>query len=391
MIKSPGKRHWQAFILLVFLINGWGHAVTPPLKTLVTPKLSAPCVYLVDFATGTVLFEKEATTPITPSSMTKLATLYELFAALQDERLILADMLPVSEKAWNARGSRSFLKVGDHISVEDLIRCIIVHSGNDACIVVAEALCGSESLFADTITARVQSFGAQTTAFKNATGWPDKGHYSSAADLALIAQHLIADFPQYYHYFCEKEFVANGILQHNRNTLLWRDIGVDGLKTGRTDAGGYGIVVSAIQKGQRLIGVVNGCKSDKERVQNVEELLHWGFSAFAFYQLADKNEPISSAEVWLGEVPNVDLVTDQNVSFVVPRHQMRDIKVEVIYNGPLETPIKQGDRIAVLRVSIPEREPVEYPLFAGTSVKSVNPFKRIQAAITYLLFGTHSL
>ncbi|MDR2417241.1 MAG: D-alanyl-D-alanine carboxypeptidase [Holosporales bacterium] len=391
MAKSQRKRSWKAFILLAGLWVDVAYGAELTQKTPAAPEVNAPFAYLMDFATGTVLFEKEATSPMVPSSMTKLTTLYELFSALQDGRLRLTDKLLVSEKAWKARGSRSFLNVGDRVSVEDLIRCIVVHSGNDACLVVAEALCGSEEAFSQMMTETVRRFGAQTTVFKNATGWPDDGHYSSAADLALIAWHLIVDFPQYYHYFSEKEFVAGGILQHNRNTLLWHDIGVDGLKTGRTDAGGYGIVVSAVQKGQRLIGVVNGCKSDRERAQNAGALLRWGFNGFAFYQLADKGEPVASAEVWLGDAPTVDLVANRNISLIVPRHHMRDIKVEVIYNGPLEAPIKQGDRVALLRVSVPERVPAEYPLFANTSVGPINAFKRIQAAVTYLLFGAQSL
>ncbi|MDR0407278.1 MAG: D-alanyl-D-alanine carboxypeptidase [Holosporales bacterium] len=363
------------------------NANTRPSLPIQKPALSAPYAYLEDFTTGTVLFSKNATSPMVPSSMTKLMTLYEVFSALKEGRLCLTDNLPISKKAGQARGSRSFLEAGDRIPVEDLIRCIIVHSGNDACIVAAQALGGSEEAFAEMMTTTAQRLGAQSTVFKNATGWPEEGHYSSATDLALFARHLLLDFPQYYSYFSEKEFFINGILQRNRNTLLWRNIGVDGLKTGRTDAGGYGIVVSAVQKGQRLIAVINGCNNDKERAKDAETLLRWGFSEFVFYKIADKGEPVTSAEVWLGDAPTVGLVAHQSIGLVVPRRDTQGIKVEVVYKGPLETPIKAGDRVAVLYISVPGRAPVEYPLFANSRVDPIGALKRVQAAISYLLFG----
>lgn len=358
-------------------------------SAIAVPAIGASHAYLLDFTAHTALFAKNAAASMVPSSMTKLLTLYELFSALKEGRLRLTDTLPVSSRAWNARGSRSFLNVGDHVTVEDLIRCIIVHSGNDACVVVAEALGGSEETFAEMMTQTAQRFGAQATQFKNSTGWPDDGHYSSAEDLALIASRLLSDFPEYYHYFSEKEFVISGILQRNRNTSLWHNIGADGLKTGRTDAGGYGVVLSAQRKGRRLIAVVNGCPNDKDRTRDAETLIHWGFNGFAFYKVA-QSKPVSSAEVWLGEVPTVDLVTHQDIPVVVPRARAREVKMEVVYRGPLEAPLAAGVQVASLWVSVPGREPKEYPLFTSTEVRSVGPFKRIQAAITYLLFGAQA-
>ncbi|MDR2412397.1 MAG: hypothetical protein LBD66_02210, partial [Holosporales bacterium] len=220
--------------------------------------------------------------------------------------------------------------------------------------------------------------------------WPDEDHYASAEDLALFARRLITDFPEHYHYFSEKEFLISGILQRNRNALLWRNLGVDGLKTGRTDAGGYGIVVSAQQKGHRLIAVVNGCVSNKERVRDIEALLRWGFNGFSFYKIVRSREPLSSAEVWLGEKATVDLETDQDICFIVPRLQAQNVEIEVVYQGPLKAPIEKGARVASLWISVPGKEPVEYPLFACTSIKQVGPLKRIPTAITSLLFGVQS-
>ena len=241
---------------------------------------SAGQAILVDANTGTVLFEKNADEITFPSSMTKLMTIYLVFAHLADGSLHLDDELPVSEKAWRMQGSKMFVEVGTSVRVEDLLRGVVVQSGNDATVVLAEGLAGSEEAFAVEMTEMAQELGMTNSVFRNASGWPDPDHVSSARDLAILAQRTIEDFPQYYHYYAEEVFVWHDIEQHNRNPLLYNTPGADGLKTGHTEAAGYGLTASAERDGRRLILVVNGLASTQERASEGQRLIEYGFREF---------------------------------------------------------------------------------------------------------------
>jgi D-alanyl-D-alanine carboxypeptidase (penicillin-binding protein 5/6) len=365
-------------------------AVTLPVFPAAAIETPARQAILLDMGTGAVLFEKNADEPMPPASMSKLMTVYLLLERLRDGRLKMDDTLPVSEKAWREGGAASggstmFLEPGTSVKVEDLIQGIIVQSGNDASIVVAEGLANDEAAFAKEMTKRGRELGLRNTVFRNATGWPDPEHLTTARDLALLAQRTIEDFPQYYHYYSEKEFTYNGIRQANRNPLLYKDLGADGLKTGHTEASGYGLTASARKGDRRLILVINGLKDVRDRTRESERLISWGFREFDNYALFKAGEQVSTAEVWLGKAENVALVVDRDLTVTLPNAARSEMKVSVAYDGPIPAPITEGDRLAVLKISAPGVETVEVPLVAGSSVEKLGFFGRLFAAVKHLV------
>ncbi len=358
-----------------------------PASAIETPARQA---LLMDMGTGSVLFEKNASQPMPPASMSKLMTVYLLFERLKDGRLKMDDTLPVSENAWRKGGAASggstmFLEPGASVKVADLIHGIIVQSGNDASIVVAEGLANDEGSFAQEMTKRGRELGLRNTVFRNATGWPDPEHMTTARDLALLAQRTIENFPQYYPYYAEKEFTYNGIRQGNRNPLLFKDTGADGLKTGHTEASGYGLTASAAKDDRRLILVINGLEGVRDRSREAERLMSWGFREFDNYALFKAGEEVSTAEVWLGKAENVALVVDQDLTVTFPNAARPEMKVSVAYDGPIPAPITEGDRLAVLKISAPGVETVEVPLVAGNSVEKLGFLGRLFAAVKHLI------
>ncbi len=341
---------------------------------------------LVDDTTNTVLFQKDAETLMHPSSMSKLMTLYVLFKHLKEGGLQLTDQFSVSEKAWRTQGSKSFVAIGSTIAIEDLIRGIIIQSGNDACIVVAEGLAGSEEAFAQEMNKTAKEIGLLHSNFDNATGLPDEKHLMSAYDLALLAHHVIHDFPEYYHYFAELEFTHNNITQHNRNTLLHSNIGVDGLKTGHTEAGGYGITVSALQNGRRLIAVVNGLGSENERAAEAENLIRAGFRDYEIKTLVAKNQPVGEAEVWYGAAPTVKLAAAEDIILTLPRMDKTTARLTIRYNGPLAAPVPKGSHVADLVAEIPGAPPKTVALLAAEDVEQLRFWQRIVPNLMHL-FG----
>ena len=347
---------------------------------------------LLEMETGAVLFEKGADTPTIPASLTKMMTVYMVFERLRDGSLSLDDKFRVSETAWRKGGAKSgsstmFLEPGTRAAVEDLLRGVIVQSGNDACIVLAEALAGSEEKFADAMTRRGQELGLQATTFKNATGWPDPGHVSTVRDLAILVQRTIQDFPQYYRYYAEKSFIYNGIRQGNRNPLLYKNMGADGLKTGHTQESGYGLASSAKRGDRRLILVVHGLPSKKARGRESERLLEWGFREFNNYALFQAGDTVSETEVWLGKNQTVPLVIEGGLTITMPRKARRQMKVAITYEGPVPAPVTRGQPLAKLVVTVPDREPIEARLVAGENVERLGLFGRLGAALNYILWG----
>jgi len=342
---------------------------------------------LLDAETGAILFEKNADTSMPPASMSKMMTVYLAFEALKDGRLSLDGKLPVSEKAWRMGGSKMFVEVGKQVRVEDLLRGVIVQSGNDACIVLAESLAGSESAFAEAMTRKGRELGLENSTFSNATGWPDPDQRMTARDLAILALRTIKDFPEFYHYYAETSFTFTDIKQGNRNPLLYRKIGADGLKTGHTDEAGYGITGSAARDGRRLIVVVNGLDSIKARAEESHRLIAWGFREFDNYVLFKAGETVEESPVWQGQAETVPLVLPEDLTVTLPRKSRRKMTVKVIQDGPIPAPIEEGQQVATLVISAPDTDAIEVPLMAGAAVERLGIFGRFAASIKQLLFG----
>lgn len=342
---------------------------------------------VVDYTTSTVLYAKNADELMAPSSMTKMMTVYLVFERLKEGKLKLEDTFVVSEKAWRMQGSKMFVHVGDSVSVEDLLHGVITQSGNDACIVLAEGLAGSEEAFAEQMTQKAKEFGMAHTTFKNATGWPAPDHLTTARDLAVLGGRLIHDFPEYYPYFSKPDFTYSGIYQPNRNLLLFRNIGVDGIKTGHTEAGGYGITISGTRNDRRLVVVVNGLTSDKERANEAQELFSYAMYNYENKDIFKKGATIEKAETWYGDADTVPLVVSQDVTAVVPTSHKDAVQLSVSYKGPIAAPIQEGQHIADLTIAIPDMEKQVVPLVAGKEVKKTSYVGSLIQTAKYRLQG----
>src|SRR5919106_3540017 len=306
----------------------------------------AKAAILVDHDTGQVLYAKNPDVPLPTASLSKLMTVYMVFERLKDGRLHLDDSFSVSEKAWRMRGSKMFVEVGKKVRVEDLLHGIIVQSGNDACIVVAEGVAGSEEAFAEQMTVRARELGLTNTNLTNASGWPDPDHEMSVRDLALVAKILIEDYPEYYKIFGHKEFEYNGIKQHARNPLLFREVGADGLKTGHTEEAGYGLVASAERDGRRLVMVITGLETPGQRAREGERMLEYGFRNFSNFRLFTAGGPVETADVWLGTESSVPLVPEQDVVVSLSTEGRRELKVKLVYDGPIPAPVSSSSELA---------------------------------------------
>ena len=360
-------------------------ASAPYAQTLDTPARNA---YVVDLATDTVLLSKAADIPMPPASMSKLMTVFMVFDRLKKGSLNLDDTFLVSKKAWRKGGSKMFVKVGDRIKVSDLLRGIIVQSGNDACIVVAEGISGSEDAFAEVMTRRGQEIGLTNSRFANATGWPHPEHYMSARDLAILSKRLVADFPELYKIFAEKTFTYSKIKQSNRNPLLYLDIGSDGLKTGHTQEAGYGLAASAVRDDRRIVMVVNGLTSIRQRSQESLRVMEWAFRTFKPYALYKKDEVITKADIWLGDAPSVALMIPEDLKLTLSRSAREKMKVVVKMSNPVAAPVRKGQKLATLAVSAPNLRTREIPLLAAEDVGQLGFVGRIGAAIKHVLWGS---
>lgn len=341
---------------------------------------------VMDFQSGRVLYGKGIDEPIPTASMSKMVTAYMLMERLAKGTLSLDDTFTVSEKAWRKGGSKMFVEVGKQIAIADLLRGIVIQSGNDASIVVAEGISGSEEAFADLMTQRARELGLTDTVLRNATGWPDPEHRMSVHDLARIARLTILNFPQYYPTYSEKSFTFNDIKQGNRNPVLYKFQGADGLKTGHTNAAGYGLTASAERDGQRLVAVIAGLTSSRERANESVKLLQWAFRTFRGYKLATAGQEIDRAEVWLGRKTHVPLVIGEELSVTMDAETRKAMKVHLVYDGPIPAPIQEGEKLATLVVRAPGIDPVRVPVLAGASVEKLGPAGRIAAALSYLIF-----
>jgi len=372
------KRKIALFVFLLSLsVAAQAHALS-----IRTPATHA---ILIDVNTGTVLLNKKDNEHMPTSSMSKTMTLYVVFEALKQGYIKLGDKFHVSKKAWKMGGSRMFLDVGSSVTVEKLIQGVAVQSGNDATIVLAEGLAGTEEAFVDRMNLTAKELGMNNTHFMNASGWPHENHYSTARDLAILAQRTIEDFPEYYHYYGEKVFTYNKIKQPNRNLLLGRVEGADGVKTGHAEAAGYGMIASAIRNGRRLIAVVNGLKSIKQRAQESARLIEWGFRSFKNKKLYKSGDVVTNAKLWLGEKDEVPLVVKKDIDIVLPVFKQKDLKIKLVYNSPIKAPVEKGDSLAKLIIDVPEQAPIEVKLFAGANVKRKGLFSRAFPRFVYFI------
>ncbi len=341
---------------------------------------------IVDFDTGATLLTKDADTPMVPSSMTKLMTAYLVYAALKSGKLSLTQELPVSERAWRMGGSKMFVQLGSSVKVEDLIRGMIVQSGNDACIVLAEAIAGSEEAFAEQMNTKAKELGLTQSHFRNSTGWPDPDHRMSCRDIATLARRIIQDFPEYYKYDAEKSFRYNNIEQENRNPLVQKGT-ADGLKTGHTEEAGYGLCASSLRGGRRVVLVINGLTSMHQRAEEGERLMEWSFREWENVTLFTAGDVVDRAPVWLGARASVPLVGGRDLVVTMPRQWKSSATVAVQYDAPLNAPVSRGDAIGKLVISGKGVPGMEVPLLAGEDVPRLGLPGRALAVLTHYVTG----
>ena len=353
---------------------------------------AAPNAILVDAESGTVLFERNADELVPPASLSKLMTQEVVFNELAQGRLKLDDEFQISTNAWRSGGAPSrtssmFAPIHSRVRVQDLLMGVIVQSANDACIALAQGIAGNETAFAIKMNERARLIGLTRSNFTNSTGLPDPNLKSTVRDLAILAQHLIKTYPQFYKYYGEREFTWNKIRQQNRNPLLAMNIGADGLKTGYTEDGGYGLVGSAQREGLRLIVVVNGLESDKERGDEARRLLEWGFNGFETKMLFAEGQVVGDARLFGGEQMHVPLVGQEAIGLMLPRGNSDRISAKVVYTGPVAAPVERGQRIGKLRVFRGERVALEVPLMAAESVARGSMARRALDAVSELVIG----
>jgi D-alanyl-D-alanine carboxypeptidase (penicillin-binding protein 5/6) len=404
--------HWGATLGVVVVLSlaglGAGIAAQKPApggkpaagmaKSRVAPAPQAPAsgigldtparhALIVEADTNTVLFEKAADERMPPASMSKIMTAYVVFGMLKSGRVTLGDELPVSEKAWRLGGSKMFVPIGSRIKIDDLLKGVLVQSGNDACLVLAEGLAGSEQDFVDLMNKKAEELGLKDSHFANVTGLPDPEEWMTARDLVTLALHTIHDFPEYYHYFSERTFDFNNIDQGNRNPLLYKVAGADGLKTGHTEEAGYSLIGSVLRGERRVIVIVAGLSSMKDRASEGERLVEWAFREFNDYKLFSAGDKVDDAEVWLGSQPKVAMTVKNDLVVTLPRRSRKDMKVTLSYEKPVSAPVKQGDAIGKIVVTAPDTSPLERPLYAAADVRPISTIGRMATLAGYLIWG----
>ena len=345
----------------------------------------AESAVVLDVNSNTILFEKNPEIKQGPASMSKLMLIYMVFERLQNNTLSLDQEFLVSKKAWKYGGSKMFVKVGDMVSVNDLLKGIIVQSGNDACIVLAEGLSGSEENMVEEMNDKGVEIGLTGSNFTNTTGWPHQDHYMTLKDIAHLSKLIINKFPEYYYMFSINEFTYNDIRQFNRNKLISID-GYDGLKTGRTTQSGFGIAASSKKNDRRIISVVNGLNSDKERINETKKLVNWSFREFITLDLYEAGDTIQSAKVWLGKEAFVPLVLNDDLVITIKKKNIDKYKIKLIYETPIISPIKKGDKVAELHLIEGDSTKIK-DIYAGKNIDKISRFYRSFSIVNYLLFG----
>ena len=348
----------------------------------------AKTALIIDLSSGEILLDKNSNETTYPSSMTKMMTVLVAFEKLKNGTLSMEQEFLISKKAWRMGGSKMFIEVDKRVKVSDLLLGIVVQSGNDASIAIAEGISGSEETFVIEMNNLGKKIGLTGTNFTNSSGWPDDNHYTTAKDLAIIAKYTLENHPELYKMYKLTDFTYNGIKQDNRNPLLFIFDGADGFKTGYTEAAGYGLVGSAERAGRRLILVLNGIDSSRMRAQEALRLMDWGFNNFELVNFFKKNELVLEADTWLGKDDKVDLIALKDIKVSIPKAQLPSTSVNVLVEEPIETPINKGDIIANLQVSYGE-EKIKFPLAAGEDIEQKGFFSRIISALYYIVLGSN--
>ena len=369
-------------IVVLFLFAVFATAQAAPVPA--PPKLAAKSFLLVDFNSGRILAEKNIHKKVEPASITKLMTAYVVYKEIEAGRLSLDEEVTISKKAWRMKGSKMFVEVGKKVSVRDLLKGLIIQSGNDATVALAEHIAGSETTFADLMNQYAQQLAMNDTNFVNSTGWPNKNHVTTAADLVKLASAIIREFPEHYSWYKEKVFTYNGIKQYNRNKLLWRDKSVDGFKTGHTESAGYCLVASAVRNDMRLISVVLGTRSEKNREDVSQSLLSYGFRFYETNRLYAAGETLNTARIWKGASENLNLGLAQDLYVTIPRGQYKKLDAVIDVNSKIEAPVEKGQQLGTVTVKLDGEQLISRPLIALQSIETGSFWQRTKDQIIQL-------
>jgi D-alanyl-D-alanine carboxypeptidase (penicillin-binding protein 5/6) len=371
-------KHFSVVLFFNLLIaTSAANAEDPEINTPAAPTIAATAYVLMDYSTGRVLAENNADAKLAPASLTKIMSVYVVFREISNGHLHLDDLVTISKKAWETQGSRMFIEVGNQVKVEDLLKGVIIQSGNDASVALAEHIAGDETTFAAMMNQHAERLGMKNTHFEDSNGLPIENHYTSARDLAILTAALIKEFPDFYRWFSQKEFVYNNIVQHNRNQLLSRDQTVDGVKTGFTDAAGYCLVASALRNNMRLISVVMAASSPNARANENQNLLNYGFRFFEANQLYTGKTSLAETRVWKGDSKNLQLGLAEDLLVTIPRGRSKDLKAVITMDKKIIAPVKEGTKLGTVTVSLKDEVVISKDLVALKSVEQGNIFRRI--------------
>ncbi len=381
MIKN---KVFTLFLFFLLITNSWS-----------APKIDVKTAILMDFNSGKILYELEPDLSIYPASMTKIMTSIIAFDLLKEGKIKLDDEVIVSENAWrlsSAGYSSMFIMLNDKVSIEDLLKGIIIVSGNDACVALAEAIAGTESNFAEMMNEKAVELGMENTNFTNSSGINDPDNYSTVKDIAIMSKHLIEKYPKYYEYFAEKEFTwertgGDPITQGNRNPLLYKNIGADGIKTGYLAVEKYSLASSVIGEKRRLIAVVSGFKTKQLRSTDSMKLISWGLRNTNTYEIAEKDVPRFKFKTWLGKKENVEVSTNEDIYLTISKQDVKNLKISFKYDGPIKAPIKKGDEVGTLIIQENDENTKSIPLYANEDIKKVNFFKSLFLTFNYMIWG----
>ena len=376
----PIKNLFNLIVFVLALLNFNLALAAMPIPA--PPNVAAKNYYVVDFASGKVLAEKNPDVQVEPASITKMMTSYVVYKELEADRLSMDDMVDISEKAWRMGGSRMYLEVNTKVSVHDLLKGLIIQSGNDASVALAEHISGTEDAFVQLMNQYAMELGMENTNFVNCTGWPDKKHLTTARDITKLAAAIIAEFPEHYAWYAEKEYTYNSIKQYNRNKLLWRDESVDGMKTGHTESAGYCLVASASRSDMRVISVALGTDSKKARANVSQALLNYGFRFYESHTLYDAGEVLSRPRIWSGEYETLTVGLADDLAIAIPRGAYDKLDASMDIDKNIEAPVSRGQQIGVVKVSLDGKELASVPLVA---LETVNEGSLFQKAKDYVL------
>jgi len=360
-------------------------AESTEITTPAAPTIAASGYILMNYDTGKVMAENNADVKLAPASLTKIMSVYVVFREISNGHLHLDDLVTISQKAWETPGSRMFVEVGKQVKVEDLLMGVIIQSGNDASVALAEHIAGDETTFANMMNQHAERLGMKNSHFEDSNGLPVDNHYTTARDLAILSQALIKEFPDYYRWFSQKEFTFNNIVQHNRNQLLSRDETVDGIKTGFTDAAGYCLVASALRNDMRLISVVMGASSPNARANENQNLLNYGFRFFEAHKLYSGKTSLSEARVWKGDTKNLQLGLAEDLYVTIPRGHYADLKAVITIDKKITAPVKEGTKLGTVNVTLKDEVVANKDLIALKSVEQGNIFQRIYDSAMMML------